>query len=1477
MGSSVLLYLRHSLSASGSRETATRFGTLFLAMVALLTVALDSPAAFGADAPESAAGLAGFQIRTSNSQTLRFGVEGLQPQWKPVRAPGQESVRYELALPGFAETGGPGAPRVPGLASWVVVPPGTRAVLQTLEERWNDVEGRPLVVDPVPLVIPANGSDSGSVGELLVLPGEEIPADAPVPPSAAAAFRANRAKAAAPGLALGEERWWRGRRIVPVRLNPVRLGAAAVATAVLEAGTWEIRFVAEKSRELVLPAAQARKLVARGDERFATGFLNPGLLRSQSTEASRRPALSSQKASSGASPAKAGTLLAPEIRIPVRETRLTRVSYSVLRAEGLLPAGSFDESQIRLYQRRFLPRLAQEDPDALPYLEMEVPIHMVGQGDEFGDGDYFLFYGLQLRDDSEFHGDVGQGDEIIPGCGDPHEMNNDYNWYWLAVSDPGLGNEWARMPIAALPAASGQPLANYRRLDHFEPQTAFRQNVPTIAGDRVYANQYRDAEVSIGMNPLWAPDPAGNDASLDVVISGYNSVARSLQLDLTVEDNPLVLLEVYSLTTDRDVHRFFNLTPETIQGASATVRMRQSFLNGSLMYAYMNSAAITYDALYHTTRDRLKFNSGTSAGQRPIEVTGFTNSDLGLVEITDPRNPVYYELAAANVVPDGSTWKLSIMPEQTAGKREFYAAGDWSSNSRHDWLYYQSELVADPRDPREHEGADAPDLVVVTHADFRDPLDRWVQHRIQRAGGDLTVHIVDVQDLYDMYSGGLHDAWAIKRFAEYAITQWGTWALELVGDANENARELKINDAARGWSADWVPTHYHVQNSGIDQPEFLATDKWYATMEYGEEDYRLDNFPDRIAQPWDLYVGRLPCNNVGELNAMIDKIILVENPQTGQDWRRRCLFMADDAWSNGYGADALTTLVHSTTEETFAASERDSLARNWEFGGPVSLEVDTLFLASWMDPYGDGTTTQNRPLRDFRDYCEVDATPALLSALSRGGLIAHYQGHANAYVLATEYWFVDRIAYGRYDVDTINNVGKPWVFFGMGCHVSDWAANTVISTSAVTEQSLGEKFLIKPGSGASATIGSSGFEYINHNRVYGEYMFRRWTIHPPGGAAHLSLPGATRSRWMLGELLWATEAELLANRGSEWNYPEMVAQFQLLGDPLMILDAGEPEITATLVGEPDQEISDGQVLVATDPSNTRVVNFSARDEAGIDRIVVYDLTDGTDMSAAWATETIPAGATNQQVVDYRVEFPIRPYRHTLVAKIHDTGASLDSDRAYELTMNVEVEAEFSIEGSAVDTSQFQFTPEEPVHLQGTVRCGAWLDSGMDIGLTSETLELSNILFEVAKSNEITVYFTAVTHDDLNVSRSVILTIDGYPTPLTIEGVDPVPPISGVAKAFNFPNPMQGRTEFVFEADASNSNGRIRIFSTAGQQVVTLAITPSNYRSRNQWCVPWNGLDEQGDELGNGTYLYRIEMAAPGGWMNSDMQRLVVMR
>ncbi len=1444
---------RHMRSWSGRLRAVA---SVFSLTLVLPSLGVAAPAAVG-------------PLRTVSSEAaaLRVAVADLQPVWAPVGGP--DAARYGLAIDGFGTGGEPGSVQVPVAAAWILVPPGTRPVLSVVEEAWRDAGGRPLALVPVPVTRP-DGKGGGELVELAILPGGALPPGLLVSDEVRAALdRATEPRAGA-AARLGEVTWWRGRRVAPLSVVPLRHDGAGLAQSVLSAGTWEVRFVPDKAAP-ELPSVARHRLGTAQDDRFAGRFLNPEQLRAQPSEAAWR-GLGPERRALKAQGGKSGTLLAPEVKLAVRWTRLYRVTAARLRAQRLLPDVPIQESEIRLYQRRYLPELDDGSGNP-PWVEIEVPIHLVGEGDAFDGDDFFVFYGLRLRDDGEFMADLGDGPVTVPGCGDQGEWANEFNVYWLAASEPETGADWARMATTSLPASAGQPLANYRRTDHIEEQLAMRERVGTRLADRLYLNHHKDTSVSVGISGQWAPDPVGNSARIEAAAASYTnasaSIVRRVRFDLVINDTNVSELGPVDLRFVTDRVFGWDVPAPLLAGQSAKIAMTKIEPEGSL-FSYLNWVTISYDALYRAVGGEQKFHSGDAAGARPIEVTGFGDADLGLVEISDPRRPVWVALTAANILGSGSDRTLSILPTQAAADqpRTFWATDDFAGSGVGEFSYYDSAVAVDPVNPTQLVGP-APDLLVVTHADFRSTLDRWINHRKTRSGGALQVHTVDVADIYDWYGGGLKSHWAIKHLVEHALAQWGTWSLVTVGDANENQRGLKVSPAASGWSTDWVPTHYHVQNALAGEFEFMATDKWYVTEETGDTE-DTDNFPISVRSPWTMLTGRLLCNSPAELDRLIDKIIAVETPTAGQTWRRRGIFFADDAFSSGYGAEAaLTTLEYRADELQFGGSERDSLAPWWTGGTPVALEANLLLLDTWLTPLYPGLG--DRPVYDVREDTKSVASPPLRSALSQGALVAHYQGHANANVLSTEYWFDDR-ANSRRDVALLSNTGKPWVFFGMGCHISDWAQMTVIDPGFASEPSLSEKLMVRTAAGASATYGSSGYEYIFNNRVFGERIFGIWIRRPPAAPAH---GGAMRSRWQLGELLWAAEAEHLAANFFSSIDRDMVAQYVLLGDPLMMLDAGPPQVTAVLEGSPDQEISGTFALLGTDPANLRTLRVAARDEAGIDRLRVIDSNgiDLTDQVVVMA-DSLPPGQGDQQEVHYRLQVPVRPYPHSIDVEVWDTGAPLAADPHWTLTLDVGQEVEFLTGGEPVDPVVFTFAVDVPVDFQAVVTSAAWLDESTVWTLTSENLELSNVLLPNGKTNTAELSFTATAVGGSEGERSVVLGIDGAPTVWVLQADEQVLPDVSISRVYSFPNPMADNTRFLFESGAAQGSGTIRVFSTAGRVVARI---PFSFGGGGAGVVEWNGRDDEGDELANGTYLYRVEMDAPGGRVTSPVQRLVVMR
>jgi len=1417
------------------------------------------------------------RVTASDGGQVHLAVGPLAVRWRSEEIPGDAGRYYDLVVPGFSNLGDPGAPRTPRQGGWVLVPPGMRPELEVISEEWADAGGRVLLPAAVPVILP--GSDDGGrfVSEIRIAPGQPLPGGVDIPPLAREAFAKRGQKARTRAVSLGDVTWWRGRQVVPVLLVPVLHDGLGRADRVLVGGEWRIRFVPRDKSSGPSDPGPARE-DGRGDDRFSGAFLNANLLDATLPESATAPG-----GKAIALPGvvhKQATLLAPEARLAVKTTRLQRVTATRLRERGLLPDTPLAEDAIRLYQRRYLGPTGAGD-----FTEIEVPILMVGDGGNFEGDDFFVFYGLRLLDDTAYTADLGDGTVDVPGCGDNYEMNNEANLYWLAAAEPAPGESWARMGSVEMPAAATTPLSTYRRSERHEKQVAFREHNYSPGDDRVYQNDFSDAEATATIDPLWSPALGGQDATIQVGYTGFSTrPGRLLRFDLLVDNFPTAALgtQIY-LATMSEQTRIFSVAAGLLAGNRAEVVMTRDEAESAL-YAYFNWMRIEYDAYYRALNNELRFNSGGGGGTRPIEVTGFTGSDLGLVDITDPRRPVAVNLQSANIQADGQTWTLSIAPSQVSAPREFVARGDWHGGGIPEFSYISSSLAADPEDPRVLTGPE-PDLLVVTHADFRDAIGRWVEHRKARAGGDLTVKVVDVQDLYDHYSGGLHDAWAIKRFAAEAVARWGSWALMLVGDANENVRGFKVPSDAQGWATDFVPAHYHVQRALDYNPELMATDKWYATSEAGMT-YPQDNFPVQVRTPWEMYVGRFPCNNVAELNTMIDKVILVESPAAGQPWRRRGIFFGDDSWSNGYGLDALSKLTYrSSIEDVFADSTRTA-ARYWSRGTPVTLEADTLFLAKWLEPLWPQGASEDRSISEFAGYAEQYALPPLLQALNTGGLVCYYQGHANQYVLCSEYWIQDELGTTfRKDVASMNNATAPWFFLGLGCHISDWAQDTVSLGSRPKERSLSEKMMIRSGGGASGTYGSSGYEFIDSNAVFTEVIFRRWMFNPPtfdGLTGNTqALPGsarAPRSRWMIGELLWAGEADMQVLRGTNSIYQQMISQFTLLGDPLMILDAGEPEVSAAFDDEPGTPLSGEIVLKDTDGSNHRQLNVVAKDEAGIDRLQLVD-SRGTDLTASNVAETLPDGESDHQEVHFATDIPIRPFAHTLSVQVFDTGASLATDRHWQLDLTVPMEAEITSGGGPVDPAEFVFIPEVPVEFSLDIASGASLTGDETITVDSADLALSGIAVTRSDAHNLRVTFTAEVVDGVeDVRRQVDLVIDDgtgtYRTTYELQSGSGGGVGMALGRVFNFPNPMADATRFVIES-ATGGQGVIRVFAVSGRVVASIPFTFGG--GGEAGIVPWDARDGRGDELANGTYLYRVEMDSPGGKIAGDIQRLVVMR
>ncbi|MEW6751132.1 MAG: C25 family cysteine peptidase, partial [Candidatus Latescibacterota bacterium] len=278
------------------------------------------------------------------------------------------------------------------------------------------------------------------------------------------------------------------------------------------------------------------------------------------------------------------------------------------------------------------------------------------------------------------------------------------------------------------------------------------------------------------------------------------------------------------------------------------------------------------------------------------------------------------------------------------------------------------ELVL-PQDVLDTRGAE---YLIVTHADFRAAAERLAAWRARddRFGPPLSTRVVDIQDLYDAFSGGLVDPAALRNFIAWAYREWETppFFVLLLGDA---VYDYKNNSGTS--PGNWVPAY---------QDGDSTYDEWFVRVE-GD-----DVFPD-------LAIGRLPVQTAGEAERVVDKLIDYDRQVEAGPWQSRILLIADD----------LVNPEHPEDYEAYFLTDAEYLARNLL---PEDLDLNKLYLAR----YPLEGRTKPRAQAEF------------LRRLNEGALIVTFLGHGNPNVLAHELMFVV-----SRDLGSIANGGRLPLFY----------------------------------------------------------------------------------------------------------------------------------------------------------------------------------------------------------------------------------------------------------------------------------------------------------------------------------------------------------------------------------------------------------------------------------------------------------------
>jgi hypothetical protein len=710
------------------------------------------------------------------------------------------------------------------------------------------------------------------------------------------------------------------------------------------------------------------------------------------------------------------TLPSPSWRIGITADGLYRLPYEMLDAAGV-------PTEVALSAYHLLWR------------GQEVALQEVGDGDSaFEPGEAFLFYA------EKFHGSVQD------------EKYTDENVYWLTVDagSPGL-----RMDVRPASLSVYLPLVLNAASEGKGSSSDTNAEISVSATEPPWYTATARAEENLVHWARWSQEP-GTDTTWfwDRITTDGIPVTRTYHITLTepvsTTYNATLLIEVAGrsyydsvypdhhlrlavngataddVTWDGPVGAVFTLTIPSSALVDGVNQVDVTILTDEdcpLQDIYVDRIEITYRGAYASEEDRLTWETPLS-GTQIVAVTRFSTDTVYLYDITQPLKPIH--LVGAFTSPsDDTTYSLHLRDQAPAGTTYLAMAEPTVTGVPTLSAYYPPSDLINPTT-----GADE---IIVAHGDFITAIQPLADRR--RAQG-LRVRVVDVEDIYTLFNGGVFHPEAIRSFVAHAYANWPgrpPSLLLLVGDGNFNFKGY--NPTSYG---DFVPTRIppYLEFADPDQGEVPVDSR------YGDVDW--DGMPE-------VAVGRIPANSAAEVKGVVDKIIAYEN-ETSAAWMGRVLHVADDG---EYVNEGYSQVLDYLAQEHL----------------PTSIETRTVYL---------------------EDYCAnpsyspcPSATLALTQTWSAGGALLSYAGHGSVHR-----WAHEPLLLNRQLQSLTGTVGLPFVI-SLDCWDGYWMLPPKYpGLAGQNTHSTGEwATTVLTDRGAIAVFGPAGLGYIGVEKWMTDRMY----------------------------------------------------------------------------------------------------------------------------------------------------------------------------------------------------------------------------------------------------------------------------------------------------------------------------------------------------------------------------------------------------
>jgi len=480
----------------------------------------------------------------------------------------------------------------------------------------------------------------------------------------------------------------------------------------------------------------------------------------------------------------------------------------------------------------------------------EIPMLVRGEADgSFDAADGIEFYGISL--------DTASTDTRV---------------YWLVLGDsPGK-----RLPTLDVePASSGFSQNNIHTVET-KPRTVYLSALNNGDAGNFFGPLISSEPVALSLEAPAVDDEGSEDALLEIGLQGLTKIKNHA---IKIVVNGAMVGTVSFRRQSRVVGRI--AIPHHLLQSGENVVQLLSTGNPSDK-SFVDFLRLTYDRLYQANGGAYRF---VASGGEAVKITGLGQAPARFVEITDPRDPQLLTLPTTGQPSDGISVTLP-----GAGTGTFILVSEAGKTKA---KYVKVNIPS-----KWNAQSNAAQLLIVADNEIYPSAVDLQEHR-RNQGWDVST--LDIEDIYDEFTFGHKDPWAIR-----CLTHWAqrTWAetpnyLLLFGDASFDRRNyLGLGDR------DKVPTKL-VHGAFLE----TASDDWF-----GNTDGSAGT---------DMAIGRLPAQDSGEADGIVKKLIAYDEADVDPSWSKRAAFIADLKFANQ--SDSVRSLLPEDWSDKQILYDKDNV------------------------------------------------------------------------------------------------------------------------------------------------------------------------------------------------------------------------------------------------------------------------------------------------------------------------------------------------------------------------------------------------------------------------------------------------------------------------------------------------------------------------------------------------------------------------